>query len=444
VPAHRFIAARYREPTVIAAVAVVSAVVAASRVRGGPIWSTLWAEDGAVFLRDAWDRPLSALAWKPYAGYLNTVPRVVAESVTHLPVPMAAGAMAVLSAVIVVGLALLIVDRTRQLLSRPITRVLLAAVVVAGPATTTETFGNATNLNGYLAAAAVFVLWAPPRRRDVVGVVVCLLAAVTTPLAALALVAPVWNVAAGARRAGLRRALLPGRHYALGPCLALVLGLAVQAGGMVGQVRGSGSSLDLVGWLSAVAVRVGPASLLGPYPTQALVRVTTVPLLTAVCLLLLLPGWRLLAERLGVGRALQLAVTGVGVLAVSLLVNWVPNLAPSMSQVRVVTQGRYDLIPGILAWLSLLVVVDASVDELDGRRLGRLFAMAPLALAGLVIVGLAVPSRREGAPDWPAAVQRAAVSCHGVARATIEIAPAGWTSRPPCALVIADERRQRP
>ena len=56
--------------------------------------NTLWAEDGRNFIQDAVNHgPLASLAI-PYAGYLHTIPRLIAAvTVSFVPVPQWADAM---------------------------------------------------------------------------------------------------------------------------------------------------------------------------------------------------------------------------------------------------------------------------------------------------------------------------------------------------------------
>ena len=91
------------------ATATVAAIAAAAgllllRQAGVPAWRTLWGEDGYVFLPQALAHPGASLL-RPYAGYLQLVPRLIADGVALLPLSDAALALAVTGALIAAGCA---------------------------------------------------------------------------------------------------------------------------------------------------------------------------------------------------------------------------------------------------------------------------------------------------------------------------------------------------
>lgn len=62
--------------------------------------TTLWAEDGTVFVQGAYEHGLSAFI-TPYVGYLHLVPRLIAAVSTQLPLAAQAAAMALAAALAV-------------------------------------------------------------------------------------------------------------------------------------------------------------------------------------------------------------------------------------------------------------------------------------------------------------------------------------------------------
>jgi hypothetical protein len=80
------------QAAVVPLAVLLGAGVLLERQAGDPPWHTLWAEDGRVFLPDALAHPLSSLV-TPYAGYLQLVPRLIADGAGHLlpPGQVAAG-----------------------------------------------------------------------------------------------------------------------------------------------------------------------------------------------------------------------------------------------------------------------------------------------------------------------------------------------------------------
>src|SRR5205085_2586136 len=64
------------------------------RQRGVPVWNSLWAEDGQVFLSGA-VRSFRGTFFDQNGGYVHVVPRLIAGIVAALPVHEAAAGMAV-------------------------------------------------------------------------------------------------------------------------------------------------------------------------------------------------------------------------------------------------------------------------------------------------------------------------------------------------------------
>lgn len=63
----------------------------------------VWAEDGALFLRDSLTRPFGSNLAAPYGGYLHVVPRLIAELMSVLPLTWAPIVVAVLVALLRAG-----------------------------------------------------------------------------------------------------------------------------------------------------------------------------------------------------------------------------------------------------------------------------------------------------------------------------------------------------
>ncbi len=70
------------------------AVVLLLRIAGPSPATTIWAEDRTVFLVGALAGPRHLFA--PYAGYLQLLPRLIAQFVSFLPLPDAAAAFAII------------------------------------------------------------------------------------------------------------------------------------------------------------------------------------------------------------------------------------------------------------------------------------------------------------------------------------------------------------
>jgi hypothetical protein len=118
----------------------------------------LWAEDGAVFLRDAYLRGVDAFV-TPYSGYLHLVPRIVAAAAaaaarTAAPLCFVAGAL------VPVFLIAWLISSPRLLLA-PAERV-GAVLLVALPPMPGEVLLNLTNTPWMFGFVLVLVLLAPP------------------------------------------------------------------------------------------------------------------------------------------------------------------------------------------------------------------------------------------------------------------------------------------
>lgn len=147
-------------------------------------WDVLWAEDGRIFLRDAYSGDLSVIL-TPYAGYLHIVPRLIAEFVSLLPIGAAAMAVTMITAALTAALAVgVYVCAEHRIASVPI-RIAVWLSFVALPLAGSELANALCNLHWYLIAAAFMTLAVVARSRGVFvaqcAVVVC--AVLCDPLA---------------------------------------------------------------------------------------------------------------------------------------------------------------------------------------------------------------------------------------------------------------------
>ncbi|MGE3841854.1 MAG: hypothetical protein AB7I50_09730 [Vicinamibacterales bacterium] len=115
----------------------------------------LWAEDGAIFVRDAWLRGLAAIV-EPYAGYLHLLPRFVAAVARNLPVALVPRVFLAGSLLPVIALAALLSSPRLPLHSRD--RLILMAVAVLPPMPG-EVLLNTTNAQWILGFVFVTLLF---------------------------------------------------------------------------------------------------------------------------------------------------------------------------------------------------------------------------------------------------------------------------------------------
>ncbi len=247
-------------------------VVLLLRIAGPSPLTTIWAEDRTVFLVQA--LATAGHLFASYAGYLQLLPRLIAQLVSFLPLPEAAAAFALAGAVIASAVALFVFHASAGHIHSVWLRGLLAAAVLLLPVAPLEIADSGVNTPWYLLFALFWAgLWRPRGRGGMaLAGAVGFLAGASTPLA-LAL-APLLIL----RMAALRRV----REHAV--TAGLAAGLLLQApvilaahnsrvdqtsspGGVVGFVAHDvvlpalGWHLDW--WLQAAAGRNGATLLVG-------------------------------------------------------------------------------------------------------------------------------------------------------------------------------------
>jgi hypothetical protein len=159
------------------------AVVLLLRIGGPSPVATIWAEDRTVFLVGALAGPRHLFA--PYAGYLQLLPRLIAQLVAFLPLPDAAAAFAITGAVIAAAVALFVFHASAGHIRSAWLRGLLAAAVLLLPVAPLEIADSGVNTPWYLLFALFWAaLWRPrtPGGMALAGAV-AFLAGASTPLA---------------------------------------------------------------------------------------------------------------------------------------------------------------------------------------------------------------------------------------------------------------------
>ena len=127
---------------------------------------TLWAEDGRNFLQDALDLgPLDSL-FIPYAGYLHTLPRIIAAvTVESVPVSFYALAMTAGSCIAAAVMASIVFVCSRDVVRWMPARVVIALVTVLAPLAPREVSGNTANLHSLVLWTMFWMLLYRPRTR---------------------------------------------------------------------------------------------------------------------------------------------------------------------------------------------------------------------------------------------------------------------------------------
>ncbi len=138
---------RPRQVTWVTALAAAVAALAIAgysllRVGGAGAFNTIWAEDGANFLSDAYMLPASGNILKPINGYFVVVPRLISEFASLFPIASGPGVLSGVAALYSAAIAVMVYVASGNVLARPFPRAVAALWIVAAPlAESTFTFG---------------------------------------------------------------------------------------------------------------------------------------------------------------------------------------------------------------------------------------------------------------------------------------------------------------
>ena len=379
----------------------------------------MWAEDGALFLAEATTEPWHLTLLDPYAGYLHTVPRLLADVVvTLVPAPHWAIAVTAASCVSLGAVAAGVHLLTRELVGLT-ARTVLALATACAPLLPLEVVGNLANLHW-------LVLWLMPwllladgggrARRWALGLLTLLV--VTTEVQALAF-APLllWR---------------PRGRGVLPRLLAVSVGAALQVHAMTSTPRPvsatpPGTGETVLAWLHVVVLPwvLGPErALVGGGGDGAPGRGAPA---TAVVV-----GSALVALRYGT-RVQGLVAAGAPVAGLVLWVVAVRLNGPELRAPDGPYAGlRYGYVPALM--LAVPVVVALTLVPLRRARPAVVLAVGALAMLGLAL-GYSPTSARSLGPAWREQVRAATSTCETEAApavAQVPISPAGWYAPVPC------------
>jgi hypothetical protein len=214
----------------IAAVGIAS-IAMLLRVPGRPAWRTIFGDDYFWFLAQAIQRPWH---WVQYGGYVQVLPRFIAQVVSYLPLTDASLAFALAGVVVAACGALVIFHASAGHIESVKLRALLAVALVLLPIAPMELIGSGVEAPWYLLPVLFWAMLWRPRTRPAMAVAAAIgfLTMASNILAAL--LAPLLV----ARLYVLRR---PREHAVSAGWLA---GCLVQAAYVVAAVRQGQSRLD--------------------------------------------------------------------------------------------------------------------------------------------------------------------------------------------------------
>jgi len=413
----------------LAAAIPLGVLVMLVRVAGGavPAWDRIYGEDLGVFLVQALQHPWPLLV--PYAGYLQLVPRLIAQFAVYLPLRDAAAAFAVVGALVTTGCALFIFHASAGHVRSGVLRLVLASAVVLLPVAQLEIADSGVNSPWYLLFALFWaVLWRPGTRAGMAGAAaVGFLTAASTTMSVI--FAPLLLARVIALPRLREHAVTVG--WAAG-CLLQVPYVVANLGsaqsraahpaspGTVLAFYGHGVVLPALGWhlawqLQAVAGRNGATLIIGT-------------ILAAVF------GWALLTQR-GQVRVFVVAalITGFGCTAFGATLK--PGVTTTTATANSESGSRYTTLPIFLIETAAVVAVGSFICH--GQHRLRTVA-AVTALAGVLSVGWVTDFRYQGwrgsTINWPPMATAWLDACQRTPDGVIREPTAPWV-RPaiPCA-----------
>lgn len=207
---------------------LLAALLLFSREPGHLMHPQLWAEDGVLWLREAYVSGFSCLA-DPVAGYFQTLSRLAGLLAAKLPLTLAPALFAGIAFLFqLLPVLLLLSPRGRKWVPSLTFRLLLALYYVGEP-NSSEVYVNLTNAMWHL-ALAVFLLLVMPKPTSRIGlvldVILLLLSSVSGPLVLFLVPIAWWNWLTQRREASARLNALYAAVLSLG---ALVQGSVVAA-----------------------------------------------------------------------------------------------------------------------------------------------------------------------------------------------------------------------
>ncbi|MDP9026872.1 MAG: hypothetical protein M3N46_04855 [Actinomycetota bacterium] len=406
---------------------------------------TLWAEDGREFLQGAIDGgPLESLV-VPYAGYLHTVPRLLASFVvSFVPVSGWAIAMTAGSCLVAGVLAAAVFVATRDVVRWVPARVAIASLIVVAPLAPREVLGNAANLHSLFLFALFWIALARPRGRgESIGLAAVALLGALTEVQSLFLLPLLLVRLRDRRRMPVRAALL------LGMAAQAVVALTFPRGGS-GNPSDSPLSIAFGYLINAVMPLAVPQTSIGP------VAAATGPL---VGILLLLPLVASLVFVLRHGRPIQrqaviaLALGSILIYTASVVANphpfydYATLTRAGLEQLWLV---RYGVVPSMMLAAVPLVALAVAVARRRLRPRGTsmtavrvLAGVSALLMLSVLLQFIPQDTRRWSGPAWQPQLAAAAEACETLPSSS-RVAlneTLGWQVSVPCGRLVPERRR---
>jgi hypothetical protein len=341
--------------------------------RNFPAWEGIYAEDLKIFLPQALQHPWHLLV--PDDGYIELVPRLIAQFVTYLPLREAAPAFAIAGALVTAGCALFVFHVSAGHVRSPLLRFVLALAVVLLPIALMEIADSGVDAPWYMDFALFWAcLWRPRTRTGMAGA-----AAIGFFTAASTLMSVVFAPLLLARVIALPRL----REHAV--TAGWAAGCLLQLPYVVSNLASvhSRAGHPAAWWLQSAAGRNGATLIIGG--------------ILAVFFL-----WALITQR-GRPRVFVVAALLTGFLFAAFGAIISSNL-PGLPVTEDIEHGsRYTTLPIFLIDAAAIVAVDSFIRH---RQLRLQTVAAVTALVGVLSVGWITDFRYNGfrsddATNWP-------------------------------------------
>ena len=420
-------APEYRNALLVGVLAVLIVVVRVPRA-----WSTVWAEDGNLWLSDAVRHGSIHTIGQFWQGYLTVGQRLAVMIPAALPLKWAAPALATTAAVTTGFCAFLIYLASGALLRHRAMRIIVAVSVALLPIHGAESIGNLACLQFILVPTCFWLfLWTPRSRvMRVVSVTFVAITALSSVLIAVLL--PV----------ALIRFFLPRARHAAAVAVVLLITLATQFIGIliVKPRRTINSTSGLFHGAGTYVKQVIDKNLVGGSPLRSWLptsvsAVVSVVVVAAVVIVAIRPFMRAGTHE----SDPRLTLAAVAILSSGVIYLFTATLSG--------TTPRYGVLSSLLLVGGLAAISDALV-EIPERAARTVVAVLAAVAALAAAWSLPASAFRRSGPTWSSQYAAAQRDCRAdPAKSTVDIeisptiGPDSWEMTLPCnRLALTAER----
>jgi hypothetical protein len=381
------------------------------RIGGRPAWDSVYAEDPALYLPSALAHPWHLL--QSYAGYLQLVPRLIAQIAALVPIRHAGAALAAGGALVASGCALFAYHASSGHVRSRWLRVLVGLSVLLLPVAQLEIADNGVNSIWYLLVALFWAaLWRPRSRAGAAtAAVIGFAAAASTSLGLV--FAPLFAA---------RAVVVPRRAREHAVTIGWALGCLLQVGVILASHQSRFSPRDPLN-----AVRYYTREVLLPafgwhlsWHLRHAAGLTGATVIAGLVIVVVLAA--IVATQAGRARVFVIFAVGTG-LVFTLITSLLAWGGPGQLLTVAVEHGaRYSTLPILLLDAALIVAADAVRWWPRPRAVVAVAALVAVLAAGWV-TDFRYPVRRFSGPSssWALTANAWLRFCRGNPDATITV-----------------------